>query len=293
MSVKDRDPITGHKTTGHEWDGITELNTSVPRAVWIFAIVTHVWAVVMWFLYPTWPLVTTYTKGLLGSNDHARVERQVVAANLARADWSAQIEALEVDEILADPLLAGPALASGHQLFGDNCAACHGYDANGGPGYPSLIDDAWLWGGDADTVMETIRVGINNDHDESRYAEMSAFGRDGMLSRDEIRIVADYVLSLSGTRVPADRLAAGEEIFMDNCASCHGEDARGDHDLGAPDLTDDFWIYGGTKQALFETIYGGRQGWMPAWEHRLSPVEIKMLTAYVLNLGGHAEGEVR
>ena len=108
MSVKERDPLTGHQTTGHEWDGITELNTRVPRAVWFFVFVTHLWALIVWVLLPTWPLVTTYTKGLLGLDQREEVEEAVIEANLARADWSEQIEALPADGIMADPALAGP-----------------------------------------------------------------------------------------------------------------------------------------------------------------------------------------
>ena len=171
-------------------------------------------------------------------------------------------------------------------LFGDNCAACHGSRAEGGPGYPSLVDDAWLWGGDDETILETLRVGINAPHPDTRYAEMLAFGRDGMLDRDQIRIVADYVQSLAGLDSGAspERLEVGAALFADNCSSCHGADGTGMQDLGAPNLTDTHWIYGGTDQALFETIYGGRQGWMPAWENRLTEVQRKMLAIYITSL---------
>ena len=171
-----------------------------------------------------------------------------------------------------------------HALFGDNCAGCHGSDAGGGPGFPSLTDDAWLWGGDADTIMETLRVGINSTHPDTRYAQMLAFGRDGILPREDIRIVVDYVQSLSGTEAPTERLAAGREIFAANCAGCHGEDARGMRELGAPNLTDDFWIYGGDDETMFETVWNGRQGWMPAWENRLTVADRKILTIYLQDL---------
>lgn len=290
MPVKDRDPLTGHRTTGHEWDGIVELNTRVPKAVWIFAIVTHLWAVIIWILLPTWPLVVTYTKGILGADDRKEVRLSVIAANEARADWASRIDSLEPEEILSDDLLLQRVRGAGHRLFGDNCAVCHGMDGDGGPGFPSLLDDAWLWGGDFDEVLETIRVGINSDHDETRYAEMMAFGELGVLSRDEVHVTVDYVRSLSGlANPPADRLAEGEEIFMDNCSSCHGEDGTGDMDLGAPDLTDDFWIYGGSKKDVFTTIYGGRQGWMPAWETRLTETDRKILALYVEDLHSQAK----
>ena len=146
MSVKERDPLTGHQTTGHEWNGITELNTRVPRAVWFFVIVTHLWALAVWVLMPAWPLVTTYTKGILGVDQQKQVEERVVEANAARANWAQQIAALPAENILSDPELMPRVTGTVNQLFGDNCASCHGQNAGGGPGFPSLIDDAWLWG---------------------------------------------------------------------------------------------------------------------------------------------------
>ena len=288
MSVKDRDPLTGHQTTGHEWNGITELNTRVPRIVWFFIIVTHLFALLMWILLPTWPLVTTYTKGLLGFDQRDVVKQDIVLANLARADWADRIATLPTADILKDPELMARVTGTAHQIFGDNCAGCHGTDAAGGPGFPSLIDTAWLWGGDTDTIMETLRVGINATHPDTRYAQMLAFGRDGILPRDDIRLVIDYVQSLSGTAAAADRIAAGGEIFANNCAACHGENGHGNTDLGAPNLTDAFWIYGGDDKAMYETIWGGRQGWMPTWEDRLSLTERKILAVYLQHLGQEA-----
>ncbi len=285
MSVKDRDPLTGHQTTGHEWNGITELNTRVPRVVWFFIIVTHLFALLMWILLPAWPLVTTYTKGLLGVDQRNMVKQDIELANIARADWADRIATLPADDILQDPELMARVTGTAHQIFGDNCAGCHGNDAAGGPAFPSLIDTAWLWGGGTETVMETLRVGINSTHPDTRYAQMLAFGRDGILPRDDIRLVIDYVQSLSGTAAPADRIAAGGEIFANNCAACHGENGHGDTDLGAPDLSDAFWIYGGDDKTLFETIWGGRQGWMPSWEGRLSLTERKILAVYLQHLG--------
>lgn len=285
MSVKERDPLTGHETTGHEWNGITELNTRVPPAVWWFVGITHVYALIVWILMPSWPLVTTYTKGLLGTDQHQDVAENIAVARQARGDWVDRIVELPTDEIRADPELLARVNATAPALFGDNCAACHGSDAAGGPGFPNLIDDAWLWGGDAETIMETLRVGINAQHPDTRYAQMLAFGRDGILTQDEIRTVAGYVQSLSGAEMPADGLAAGAEIFADNCASCHAENGAGNIELGAPDLTDGFWIYGGDRQSVFKSIWGGRQGWMPAWEDRLGVADLKILTVYLQEKG--------
>lgn len=286
MSVKERDPLTGHRTTGHEWNGITELNTPVPKVVWFFIIVTHVWAVLVWFMLPTWPFFTGYTRGLLDIDQRAQVEAKVAAAALDRSAWTDVIAGSSLDEIRATPALMEAVATTGPALFGDNCAVCHGVAGTGGPGFPSLVDDAWLWGGDDDTVLETIRVGINSTHPDTRVGQMLAFGRDGILSRDEVRTVAAYVQSLSGGGdADAATLAAGATLFADNCATCHGDDGRGLDEMGAPDLTDDAWIYGGDSATLFTTIYGGRMGHMPAWEDRLSLADRKILAVYVLGLG--------
>lgn len=285
MSVKERDPLTGHMTTGHVWDGIIELNTRVPRAVWFFVIVSHVWALIAWILLPAWPIWGTFTPGILGIDQRDQVRAKVVAANEARADWAALVRERSTEEILQDPELMVRVNGTAHQLFGDNCAGCHGRDAAGGPGFPSLIDSAWLWGGDTDEIMETLRVGINSTHPETRIAEMMGFGAQGILERGEVRDVVAYVQSLSGTEISPEQHAAGEEIFADNCAACHGDDGKGSTDLGAPDLTDDFWIYGGDHAAIFRTVWSGRQGWMPSWEGRLSETERKILTVYLQGLG--------
>lgn len=289
MSVKQRDPLTGHATTGHEWNGITELNTRVPKIIWWAIGLTHLWAVVIWLLLPAWPMVNSHTTGLLGADQRTDVEQSVVAAKLANETWRAEIEQTSVDEIMAQPALMTRVYQTAPALFGDNCAACHGTSAAGGPGFPSLIDDAWLWGNSADAIEETLRVGINSAHAETRYSEMLAFGRDQMLSAEEIRNVVHYVQSLSIPNGPPDEASAGAELFFNNCAGCHGETGTGNTDLGAPDLTDDFWIYGGDADALFETIWNGRRGQMPTWEDRLSATDRKMLTAYVLSLGTGAD----
>ena len=284
MTVRDRDPLTGHQTTGHEWNGITELNTRVPIAIWWFILVTHIYAVIAWFLLPAWPGINDYTRGILGIDQRAQVEQHVAEMRDARAPWRNRMVDLPVVQIRVDPQLARIVAETGPALFGDNCAACHGTGGQGGPGYPSLVDGAWLWGGSPDAIMETLRVGINADHPDTRYAQMLSF--DGILSRDEIRTVANFVQSLSGISADSDpdRLAAGKTLFEDNCSSCHGEDGTGSTDLGAPNLTDGFWIYGGDDDAIFTTILKGRQGWMPSWESRLDEADRTLLTAYLLEL---------
>ena len=285
MSEEERDPLTGHRTTGHEWNGITELNTRVPRAVWWAIGITHVWALVMWILLPSWPLVTTYTKGLLGVDQRELVQGEIVAGQRYREYWEANLAAASLDDIRGEEALMDVVAASAPSLWGDNCAACHGMLGVGGPGYPNLIDDAWLWGGSDEAVLESIRVGINTAHPETRISEMLAFGELGALTRDQIRSVTAYVQSLSGLANPSPEVRAeGKTIFEVNCASCHGDDATGSVELGAPDLTDDFWIYGGSSQAIFTSIHDGRRGWMPAWEGRLSEAQNKILALYLLDI---------
>lgn len=285
MSVEERDPLTGHKTTGHEWNGITELNTRVPRAVWWAIGITHVWALIIWILLPSWPLITTYTKGLLGVDQRELVQGEIQAGQRYRAYWEANLAAASLDDIRGEQALMDVVAASAPTLWGDNCAACHGMLGVGGPGFPNLTDDAWLWGGSDEAVLESIRVGINATHPETRVSEMLAFGQLDVLTRDQIRAVAAYVQSLSGLADPNPEVRAeGQTIFEVNCTSCHGEDATGMNEVGAPNLTDEFWIYGGSDEAIFASIHDGRRGWMPAWEGRLSEAQNKILALYLLDI---------
>lgn len=286
MSGHERDPITGHMTTGHEWNGIKELNTPVPRAVWFFLITTFLFSLVWWVLMPAWPLGTTYTKGVLGVD-----QRQVVADDLKRAaeampPWMVQVAATDYADIQADPALMVQVRRHGAVLFSDNCAACHGQNGRGGPGFPALAAGAWLWGGTTEVLAETLRVGINSDHPETRVAQMPAFGRDQLLTRAEILAVLSYVRSLSGNGPGSE---AGAALFAANCAACHGEDAHGMVEMGAPNLTDATWIYGGDEQAIFTTLFNGRQGHMPRWDRRLSELDRKILALYVADLAVPAE----
>ncbi|HDZ72798.1 MAG TPA: cytochrome-c oxidase, cbb3-type subunit III [Aurantimonas coralicida] len=292
MDVGEYDPVTGRETTGHEWNGIKELNTPVPRVVLFFLAATATFAVLWWFLMPAWPLGSTYTKGLLGIDQREIVTEQLREATAERAAWMTRIESSSYEDIQADPTLMRIVAETGSRLYGDNCAACHGVDATGAANYPDLTDGDWLWGGEPETIAETMRVGINSPHDEGRIAQMPAFGRDQMLDRSQINNVAAYVLSLSdsaaSTSRDTEKIAAGREIFLANCAACHGDDATGSRDLGAPNLTDRTWLYGGNLQTIITTIHGGRQGHMPTWENRLSPADIKILALYVHSLGGEA-----
>ena len=285
MATEKLDPVTGRTTTGHEWNGIEELNTPVPRIVFFFLAAGTLFAIGYWLLMPAWPLGWTYTKGLLGIDQRHVVARQVEeAASDRAAAWTEKLMTISYSEALGDEVVMRHVSETGRTLFEDNCAACHGVKATGGPGFPDLTAKAWLWGGEPETIEETIRIGINSTNDDTRVAQMLAFGRDGILEREQVRDVAAFVRSLSGGG-DETQLASGREIFAANCVSCHGENAKGDRELGAPDLTDEHWIYGGDPQSVYSTVYGGRQGHMPNWGDRLAPVDLKILTLYVSSLG--------
>jgi cytochrome c oxidase cbb3-type subunit 3 len=213
----------------------------------------------------------------MASNNEAALDRNV---------WTARVESGDYTAIQKEPLLMAMVRQTGTTLFGDNCAACHHRDARGGKGFPNLTTGSWLWGGAPEDIAETIRVGINSPHPDSRISQMPAFGRDGMLPRDDVLNVAAYVRSLSqpANDTPADKIALGKDLFAQNCAACHGEDASGNPAAGAPNLADKFWIHGGDRESVFATIWGGRQGHMPSWEARLSTVERKILALYLYDL---------
>lgn len=288
MATERHDPATGRATTGHEWNGIEELETPIPRVVIFFLTVTTLFAIGYWILMPAWPLGVTYTKGLLGIDQRAVVTKQVEDAAATRAAWTGRIAETSLEDIAADPDLMNHVRETGRTLFIDNCAACHGTRGTGGPGFPNLAARAWLWGGEPDTIAETIRIGINSTNEETRVSQMMAFGRDGVLDDRQVRAVAAYVRSLSDLPMGASDKALvedGRQVFADNCVACHGEDGHGSTDVGAPNLTDATWIYGSDAQTVFTTVYSGRQGHMPHWEGRLSPVDIKILALYVGTLG--------
>jgi cytochrome c oxidase cbb3-type subunit 3 len=251
-------------------------------------IATALFALVCWALLPAWPLGTTYTKGLLGADVRREVAVSLRDAALQRSAWTIRLESGDFAAIQGDDELMRGVRATGYALFGNNCAVCHGTSATGGPGFPNLADDAWLWGGTANAVSETIRVGVNSDHADTRTSQMPAFGRDGVLDRQTILNVVAYVRSLSDPKIAngpeAQKVAAGREVFAANCSACHGEDAKGSTDVGAPNLTDNFWLYGGDEESIYRTVWGGRQGQMPSWEKRLAETDRKILTLYLLDL---------
>lgn len=281
-----RDSLTGYLTTGHEWNGITELNTPVPRTVYFFLILAFVFSLGYWVLMPAWPLGVSYTKGLLGIDQRKVVAASLKSAALDRSIWTGKIATGSYAAIQADPALMKAVRETGPALFGNNCAPCHGFDARGGPGFPNLTTSAWLWGGRPDDIFTTMSVGINSENKDSRVSQMPAFGREQMLPAADVRKVASFVYSLSNPgskNLDAKRVEEGKAIFGANCVACHGADAKGIAEAGAPNLTDKYWIYGGDLETIETTIWGGRQGHMPSWASRLSELDRKILTLYLVD----------
>ncbi|OCJ08006.1 cytochrome c oxidase, cbb3-type subunit III [Rhizobium sp. AC44/96] len=285
MSEKHVDEISGVETTGHEWDGIRELNNPMPRWwVWTF-YATILWAIAYAIAYPSIPMIRDTTKGLLGFSSRAELQQDLDQAKVAQIKFHDQIAARTVQEIDADPALREFAIAGGASAFKVNCAPCHGSGATGGAGFPNLNDDDWLWGGDLDSIQKTIAHGIRYDADaDTHVSEMPAFGE--ILDSTQTAQVAAYVWSLTNTPSDAARAVAGKQIFLDNCAACHGEDAKGKADMGAPNLADAIWLKGSGEDAIIRQVSAPKHGVMPAWAGRLGEPVVKELTVFVHSLGG-------
>ncbi len=281
------DTISGQTTTGHEWDGIRELNTPLPRW-WLYVFyLTIAFAFLYWLFFPAWPLATGFTPGVLGHTNRAALADDLAAAQAARAQQTAELGKASLAAIAADPKLLALALAQGKAAFGDNCAPCHGSGGQGQPGYPNLAAGRWLWGGTLDQIDLTIAHGIRADDPDTHTSAMPSFGRDGILKPEEIREVANYVRSIDKLQPEAGvDITLGKKIFADNCAACHGADGKGNLDVGAPNLTTKIWQYGSDIKDLTYTITNARNSTMPAWGKRLDAETIKALALYVHSLGG-------
>jgi cytochrome c oxidase cbb3-type subunit III len=280
------DPITGTATTGHEWDGLQELNTPLPRWwLWLF-YATIVWAIGYMIVYPAWPLIVSYSQGVLGWHSRDAVATEITNLKTQRAPLMDKLAAASLSQIVADPQLMDFARAVGKSAFAENCAPCHGAGGAGAKGYPNLNDDYWLWGGKLADIEHTITHGVRATDDKTRMGNMPAFGRDGMLKRSEIVAAADYVRSLSGLPTPSADLPLGQKVFADNCAVCHGPDGKGNRDLGAPNLTSGIWLYGPGRDVIIDGVTNGRGAMMPAWSGRLDATTIKALAVYVYSFGG-------
>ncbi|MEQ9175367.1 MAG: cytochrome-c oxidase, cbb3-type subunit III, partial [Alphaproteobacteria bacterium] len=268
-------------TSGHEWDGIRELNNPLPRWwTWTF-YATIVFAIGYWVLYPSWPLINSYTEGVLGHSQRAEVMQAIASAQAAQSGLRQAVLQSSLEEIRQDGDLSQFAIAGGRSAFAVNCSQCHGQGAQGSAGYPNLNDDSWLWGGSLEAIETSIRFGIRSDHPETRLNDMTAFGTLDILSREEIADVAAHVLALSGQTAADgfDQAAAerGAVVFAEQCVACHGPAGTGDRELGAPDLTDALWLYGGDRGSIIESVTNGRAGVMRAWIVRLDVVTVKQL----------------
>lgn len=286
MSKIERDDVTGTSTTGHEWDGIKELNTPLPRW-WLWTFYgTILWAIAYSIAYPAWPLITSATSGVLGYSSRQEVAKEIAEAAAAQSSWRDRIRATDIGQIPQDPKLFEFARAGGAAAFKVNCVQCHGSGAAGGKGYPNLNDDDWLWGGTPEAIHQTLKSGIRYTNDaDTRVSQMPAFG-DGILNQDEINSTAEFVLSLSGQPHDAAAAAKGEALFAANCVSCHGNGGEGVRDVGGARLNDAIWLYGGDKAAIVAQVTRPRQGVMPAWQSRLDDVTLKELAVYIHSLGG-------
>jgi cytochrome c oxidase cbb3-type subunit III len=286
MSKPEVDQVTGVETTGHEWDGVKELNKPLPKWwVWTF-YATIVWAIGYWIAYPAWPTLAGYSKGVLGYSQREVVASEVSAAKAAQAQFLDKLAATPLDKVKADADLLRFAMAGGAAAFQANCAPCHGRGAQGFAGYPNLNDDDWLWGGSIDEIHKTISSGVRSEQKDTRASQMPRYGLDKLLDDKQINDAAEYVLSLSGKAGDQATEARGKAIFAEQCAACHGPDGKGKQEQGAPNLTDAIWLYGDSRQAIIESIRTGRGGMMPAWAGRLDPTTLKALAVYVHSLGG-------
>jgi cytochrome c oxidase cbb3-type subunit 3 len=281
------DEPTGTPTVGHEWDGIEELDTPMPRW-WLYTLyATILFAVVYVILYPAIPLLHRASAGVLGWTSHGQFEQEMAKDHDAKAPMMLALAQIPIERLPENSRLLKAAEEGGRAAFKVNCVQCHGAGAAGRKGYPNLNDDDWLWGGDIKTIQQTLTHGVRQPGDKAtRMSQMPAFGRDGILTPDQVQDAVSFVRFVSHQEPANASAKRGAALFAANCAACHGADAKGNRTLGAPNLTDAIWLYGGDRDTLTQTVTNARYGIMPAWGTRLDPVTIKMLAAYVHSLGG-------
>ena len=286
MSAREIDQVTGVETTGHEWDGVKELNKPLPKWwVWTF-YATIVWAIGYWIAYPPGRRFPATPRACSATASARWWRARSAAAKAAQSQYRDKLAATPIDKVKADADLLRFAIAGGGAAFQANCAPCHGRGAQGFAGYPNLNDDEWLWGGSIEDIHKTISFGIRSDQKDTRTSQMPRYGLDKLLDDKQISDAAEYVLSLTGKATDQAAVARGKTLFAEQCATCHGADAKGKLEQGAPDLTDAIWLYGDSRQAIVESIRTGRGGMMPAWAGRLDPETLKALAVYVHSLGG-------
>jgi cytochrome c oxidase cbb3-type subunit 3 len=281
------DEATNTETVGHEWDGIEELDTPMPRWwLWTF-YATIVFAIGYVIAYPALPMLSGATEGVLGWSSRGQLRTELDAQQARRAQTVAALADMPIEQLPDHPRLMHAAIAGGAAAFKVNCVQCHGAGAAGSKGFPNLNDDDWLWGGDLKTIETTLIHGIRQPGDaRTRMSQMPSFGKDGLLTPDQVQDVTSFVRTLSGLEKTSASSHRGAQVFADNCAVCHGPQGKGNRQFGAPNLADAIWLYGGTRADVSAQVNSPRHGVMPAWGNRLDPVTIKMLAAYVHSLGG-------
>lgn len=284
------DQPTGTQTVGHEWDGIEELDTPMPRWWLLTFYACIVFAIGYTVVYPAWPGIHGATKGLWGWNSRVALREEMTAATKGRAAMLQAIAATPIDQLPANKPLYDQAVRGGEAAFKVHCVQCHGSGADGirpGSGYPNLNDDDWLWGGDIAAIDYTITNGVRNpDVATTRSSLMPSFGKDGILTAPQVQDAVSFVRTISGQEKPSASSQRGAALFAANCAVCHGPEGKGNRQFGAPNLTDGIWLYGGSREAITQTVTNSRHGVMPAWGKQLDATTIKMLAAYVHSRGG-------
>ncbi len=281
------DAKTNTPFVGHEWDGIEELDTPMPRWWLITLIATVIFALGYVIAFPAIPLLDRATTGVLGWSSRGQLRAELAQDANAKQGVLAAIAQTPVEGLPAQPRLMAAAVEGGRAAFRVNCVQCHGSGAAGSTGYPNLNDDDWLWGGDLESIHQVLLHGVRQPgDDQTRFSQMPSFGHDAFLTAAQIQHTASYVRVISGQERPNALSRAGAALFATNCASCHGPEGKGDRQYGAPNLTDAIWLYGGSREAVVGSIAKAHAGVMPAWGQRLDPVTIKMLAAYVWSLGG-------
>jgi cytochrome c oxidase cbb3-type subunit 3 len=286
---KEVDELSGIDTTGHEWDGIKELNNPLPRW-WLWTLyATIVWSVGYMIVYPALPGIASTTPGLWGWASRADLRSHLASVEQGRQAVNERIASMDINAILADEELRSFSVAAGASMFKVHCSQCHGAGAQGAVGFPNLNDDSWLWGGTPEQILHTIAHGVRDTtNPETRDSMMPAFGKDGLLTPEQIMQVANYVRQISGLEHDAAAAAVGAQIFAENetCTSCHGANGEGNAEFGAPQLNDAIWLRGSETADIAAQIQNPRHGMMPGWQPRLGESGVKQLTAYVLSLGG-------
>ena len=282
----EKDSVTGHMTTGHEWDGLKELNQPLPKW-WLYIFyATVIWSFGYFLLYPSIPGITGYFHGVVGYSQRVAVDRDVAAVQAQRGAAMDRIRTLSFADIRKDPELYAVAQTAGKITFAENCQPCHGGGGGGNPGYPALAAGNWLWGGTLEAIQQTVTHGIRSGDPDARQSQMLRFGADGVLKPAEISAVADYVMTLYGKGEAGKDLTAGKQLFADNCAVCHGEAGQGNREVGGPRLASRAHLYGDDRATVLAQINNPRMGVMPNWSTRLDLAKIKSVTLYVHSLGG-------